>query len=104
MSSPGISARRRGRCSLPAEIRAKAAQFGIDPAEIDRFKNPVLVRELADRVEAQKAITDFNKSAAAELTPEERAVSDGRRLSPETVTKIAAKLEDVGEEARWRRL
>ena len=50
-------------------IATKAAQFGIDPAELDRFKQPVLVRELGGGVDAQRAITDFNKAAAAELSP-----------------------------------
>jgi len=78
-------------------IKSKAQQFGIDPAEVDRFEKPVLVRELPGGVDAQKAITDFNKAAAAELSPEERAVSDGRRLSSETVQDIAGRLGDLGE-------
>lgn len=80
------------------QLGAKAQQFGIDPAELTRFKRPVLVREITGSVDAQKAITDFNKAAAAELTPEERAVSDGRRLSPETIRAIGARLDDLGDE------
>ena len=79
-------------------VQTKAAQFGIDPRELERFKQPVLVREIAGGVDAQKAITDFNKSAAAELTPEERAVSDGRRLSDQTVREVAARLSNSGDE------
>jgi ddrB-like ParB superfamily domain len=79
-------------------IESKAQQFGIDPDELARFDKPVLVRELGGGVDAQRAITDFNKAAAAELTPEERAVSDGRRLSDQTVQEIGARLGDSGEE------
>ena len=79
-------------------IADKAAQFGLDPVELDRFEQPVLVRELGGGVDAQRAITDFNKAAAAELSPEERAVSDGRRLSDQTVQEIAGRIGDVGED------
>ena len=79
-------------------IETKAAQFGIDPADLARFKKPILVREVGPGVDAQNAITDFNKAAPADLAPEEQAVSDGRRLSPGTVTELAARLGDVGED------
>jgi hypothetical protein len=78
-------------------LRDKAGQYGIDPKELDRFDYPVLVRELPGGIDAQKAITDFNKTAAADLTPEERAVADGRRLSNKTVQEIAGRLGDLGE-------
>jgi hypothetical protein len=80
-----------------AVLEDRAPQFGVDPAELARFKKPVLVREVGGGIDAQRAITDFNKAAAAELTPTERAVSDGRRLSPETVQDIAGRLQDLGE-------
>ena len=79
-------------------IATKAAQFGIDPAQLARFQKPILVREVGPGVDAQNAITDFNKAAPADLAPEEQAVSDGRRLSPGTVTELAARLGDVGED------
>ena len=79
-------------------IAAKAAQFGIDPAQLARFQKPILVREVGPGVDAQNAITDFNKAAPADLAPEEQAVSDGRRLSPATVGELAGRLNDVGED------
>jgi len=79
-------------------IMERAAQFGIDPAQIERFREPVLVREVNGGVDAVKAIADFNKKAVAELTPEERAVADGKRLSDATVREIAARIGDVGED------
>lgn len=78
-------------------LKQAATQFGIDPAQVEGMKQPVLVREIGGGVDAQRAITDFNKAAAAQLTPEERAVSDGRRMSDATVQDIAARIGDLGE-------
>lgn len=78
-------------------LAEKAESLGIKPADLARFKEPVLVRELSGSHDAQKAITDFNKKGAAELTPEERAVSDGRRLSAATVQDLAERLGESEE-------
>ena len=86
-----------------AALGDKAAQFGVDPAELNKFDKPVLTRELTGKdsagadVDPQKAITDFNKGAPAALMPEERAVSDGKRMSPETLQSISGMIEDHGE-------
>lgn len=83
-------------------LAAKAAGLGINPGDLGRFKKPMLVRELSGQIGqlgAQKAITDFNKSAAAKLAPEEQAVADGRRMSPRTISKISGNLADVGEDS-----
>ncbi len=75
----------------------KAESLGIKPDELARFKNPVLVRELSGAHDAQKAITDFNKKGAAELNPEERAVSDGKRMSKETIADLAGRMGESVE-------
>jgi hypothetical protein len=81
-----------------AALEARARQFGVDPAELAKFDKPVLTRELTDSsVDPQKAIADFNKGAAADLTPEERAVADGKRLSPKTLQTVSGLIEDHGE-------
>lgn len=88
-----------GADAYRGQLVQKAAQFGIDPQELARFKNPILTRELEQPVTnstAQKAITDFNKSASAKLSPQEQAVADGRRLSAETIQQISGNLADVG--------
>jgi hypothetical protein len=85
-----------------AQLRERAAQFGIDPREVDRFSNPVLVREATypvDKQQAQIAITDFNKSSAAAATPSEQAVRDGRRMTESTVNELGGRLQDIGEDA-----
>ncbi len=75
----------------------KAESLGIDPKELARFKEPVLVRELVGSHDAAKAITDFNKKGPAELSPEERAVSDGRRMSADTIADLAGRMGEAVE-------
>lgn len=85
-----------------AGLAANAAQFGIDPDELQRFKNPILTRELTDQPtghQAQKAITDFNKVGAGRLTPEEQAVTDGKRMSPRTISMINGNMGELGDGA-----
>jgi hypothetical protein len=82
------------------ELTNRAQQFGIDPQEIGRFREPVLVREMAQPTsspEAQLAITDLNKTSTAQTTPAEQAVKDGQRLTPSTVAELGARIQDTGE-------
>jgi hypothetical protein len=82
-------------------LAKKAAQFGIDPAEIAAMRQPVLVREV-DReltpAESQAAVTSFNKVGTAALTSAERAVSDSARLSPQALDFISSAIESEGPE------
>ncbi|MGA2342580.1 MAG: hypothetical protein ABSG29_05255, partial [Steroidobacteraceae bacterium] len=80
-----------------AALESKAKQFGIDPAELSKFQQPTLTRELTGSgVDPQKAISDFNKAAPAALMPEEQAVADGKRLSPGTLASVGGMIEDHG--------
>jgi hypothetical protein len=107
-----------GAAAYKAALRERATSHGLKPEDVDRFQKPVLVRELiepsafaepvlkrfpnqyARRAHLyQNAITDFNKKSSAPLDPAEQAVSDGRRLSAESVQRIAAKIENVGEDS-----
>lgn len=83
-----------------AELAKAAEQFGIDPAELARFKDPILVRRTTTGTPeaAANAITDFNKPSAASLKPNEQAVADGRRLSAAAMKMITGSLDDLGEE------
>lgn len=96
----------------PAGVKAyrellaqKAPQFGLDPAAIAGMKQPVLVREIPDTeflkpgASKQSAITDFNKVGTGSLTPAERAIADSKRVSPETLEEIAARLDAKGQDA-----
>lgn len=80
-------------------LAEKADSLGLNPKQLETYKEPVLVRELSGSHDAQKAITDFNKKGAAELSPEERAVSDGKRMSAETVKDLAGRLGESQEGA-----
>jgi ddrB-like ParB superfamily domain len=80
-------------------LTAKAAQFGIDPAEIAGMKQPVLTREIDPTANPQQAITNFNKTGTAALTNAERATADARNLNPDVAHYIGGKIEAEGEGA-----
>jgi hypothetical protein len=85
-------------------LQQNAAQFGIDPKAVAEMKRPVLVRVADDAsiegpAAKRTAIADFNKKPTAELTPSERAISDSKRVSQETLDDISARLADQGETA-----
>jgi DdrB-like nuclease len=82
-------------------LASRAPYFGVDPAKVAGMKQPVLVRQIDfDSPEVrQQAVTDFNKSGTAALTPAERALSDARRVSPETLEDFGSRLEARGPDA-----
>jgi hypothetical protein len=82
-------------------LTKKAGQFGINPDDVAKMKQPVLVREIADEHVGQvsHAITDLNKTGTAALTPAERAIADSRRVSPATLDHIAGQLDAAGPDA-----
>lgn len=86
---------------LRADTIAAAKKFGVPEAEISRFKNPLLTRQLTGKLtpeQAANAIADFNKTGTAALKPGEQAVADGRRLSAAAMKMITGSLDDLGEE------
>ena len=94
----------KGAAAYRQLLTEKAPQFGIDPAEVGKMKQPVLVREVPDSEFSaartkQTAITDFNKKGTAALTPEEQAISDSRRVSQSTLEHIAGRLDEKGADA-----
>lgn len=96
----------QGAAAYRELLTKKAAQFGIDPAEVAGMKQPVLVREVADEHVGQvgRAITDLNKTGTAPLTPAERAIADSRRVSPATLDHIAGKLDELGPDGTLAKL
>ncbi len=94
----------KGAAEYKAMLAQKAQQFGIDPAQLEGMKRPILVREVADEhlggsAGKQAAVTEFNQSGTAALKPSERAIADSRRVSQETLDHIAGKLEAGGPDA-----
>jgi N12 class adenine-specific DNA methylase/2'-5' RNA ligase len=74
----------------------KAEQFGFTRKDVESLNEPVLVRQIdAPRNEWPALASDFNKAMAGALTDYEKAVSVGRRLTPDTLSSIAS-LTDVG--------
>jgi hypothetical protein len=93
-----------GAAAYRAELDRTAAHYGIDPASYAHMKQPVLVRELdpevlKDEGTAARAITDFNKTGTAALTPAERAIADARGVSQRTLDDIAARMDRLGPDA-----
>jgi hypothetical protein len=91
----------KGAAAYRAQLADKAAQFGIDPAELAGKKQPVLVRviddaELPSPEAKQAAVSDFNKVGTAALTPAEQAIMDSRRVTPATIEHVAGKLDAAG--------
>lgn len=78
--------------------------YGQDPAQIQGMKQPVLLREIGDAEtptpEAkQRAVTDFNVSGTADLTPAENAMADSRRVSQATRDDIGRRMNALGSQA-----
>lgn len=80
-----------------------AASIGIDPAEVAKMKNPVLVREISNEglksSEVQRAITDLNVTSTTPLTREEQGAAGARRMSQDSADFISQAIESKGEDA-----
>jgi hypothetical protein len=74
----------------------QAKRFGIAPQLVDRMENPVLLRQMTGEFDPQQAVTDLNKTGTAALTQAERAISDSKRLSPDTAEYLARQIEQQG--------
>ncbi|HEX8098373.1 MAG TPA: hypothetical protein VF507_10065, partial [Pyrinomonadaceae bacterium] len=86
-----------GARSYRIMLHQKAAQFGLDPEEVNRMKRPVLVREMdTGSLDVQEAITDFNVQPGAELTQSEKAISSSRRMSDDTLDYLARRIDAEG--------
>jgi hypothetical protein len=93
-----------GAAAYRAELDRTAAHYGIDPESYAYMKQPVLVRRVEDGSletpdAAQNAITDFNKTGTAALTPSERAIADARRVSIATLEDISKRMDAIGPDA-----
>jgi hypothetical protein len=96
-TAPGAASNGNAHGAAPV-----AAVTPPSPQEIGRSREPILVRERAQPAsspEAQPAITDLNRTSTAQTTPAEQAVKDGQRLTPSTVTELAARIQHTGEHA-----
>ena len=85
-----------------ALLQKKAAQFGIDPATLSDYQQPVLVRvaganDLAALPGASKwAIRKTNVSGTAALSGSEQATADAGQMTPDMKADIAQAIEEAG--------
>jgi hypothetical protein len=63
-----------------AELAQRAERFGLDPAAVNKFKAPVLVRVLARDVDVKQAAIASNEGGGARMSGLEQARVDGERL------------------------
>jgi len=94
----------RGDMSYRNELIRRAADFGINPADVEGMKNPVLVRIIPDESDtgSAKAIRDANKQGTAALTAAERAMADANQVTPELLDYLQGQIELQGPEGTLR--
>lgn len=75
------------------ELARRAQSFGIDPAELAKYRNPVLVKVLdepiKDELEWTRLGKEMNDDPTMGLGAAEQGVAMGRLLSPEFVDRLA---------------
>ncbi|MCA9977658.1 MAG: hypothetical protein KC413_17990, partial [Anaerolineales bacterium] len=88
---------RRARAQHPeqyaaykAELAQAAREKGIDPATLDQYQNPVLVRVRVDEVDRAKFAKEANTQAILGMSDTERARADAARLSTGDLTRFQA--------------
>ncbi len=104
MSTQRLYAAGRGD-AYKSELLRQAGNFGLDPAAIQGMQKPVLVREVAPQGGAEgmrKLAADLNKSMTGALSVEEKAVSAGRSITPQTLDAIGGMRDSIGEDATLR--
>lgn len=60
------------------ELKARAREFGLTPAQIDAMEQPVLVRRLQNPVDVVKAAIQSNDSGTMNMSPLEQARADSK--------------------------
>ncbi len=84
----------------------QAHQFGLDRNDIQKMKQPVVVRELQEppknMEELRRLGSDLNKSMTGALGVSEKAVSAGKSVKPETLAAVSGMVNDLGEGATLR--
>lgn len=82
-----------------AELHSRAAIFGIDPAEVLKFKNPLLVKVLDNPVESgiewSRLGTEFNRGPEGGMNEEEQGEAMKRLLTPEFTDRLTGIVESL---------
>ncbi len=82
-------------------LREKARELGFDPADIDKIKDPILVRERLDAMEPDRRVefaAETNAPDTAEMTATERALRDSRRIPEAALSEMYVPEDATGEQ------
>ena len=71
-----------------ARLKERAAEFGLDPTNIEGMEMPVLVRERRTPVDRVAFAAEANQSAVLQMGPLELALQDAGRLSDEALASL----------------
>jgi hypothetical protein len=90
-----------------AALRTNAERFGIDPAQLEKMRKPVLVRMLSEKIEDPKLMARkarlYNQPFTQALDVKAEAVAKGRMVSEETMEMIGRALEEYDSLAEYFR-
>ena len=70
------------------EVLRVARDLGIDPAEVAKMKNPVVVRQLEDGVDPVAFAREANSSGTLRMSPIEQARVDAEAMPQSTIAKL----------------
>ena len=89
----------RGTAGGYAEaLKTQAAAYGIDPASLDRFSEPVLVRVAKNPMSQEEmavAARRFNEAPTQDIQSAAKAESRAKLLSHQSITEISNKLDTL---------
>lgn len=71
-----------------AQVKAQALEHGIDPSQVDKMKNPVLVRRLQGDADAAAFAREANSSGTLRMSPLEQAKVDAGQISDRHMLKL----------------
>ena len=80
--------RRPNVAGYKADLVAGAARYGLDPAEVEALKSPVLVRVRRTEVDRVAFAEDANRPTVARLSEREVALQDAKGLSPSVLEQL----------------
>lgn len=95
-----------GKSELRAHLVRHAADFGVSPADLKKYKHPVIVRviESSDPAEWPRLVRDLNERLAQSMDARAEMVSLGRQFNDEGMELLAGGLadDDLGDWLRSR--
>jgi hypothetical protein len=88
-----------GFAKYRAELYARAVTFGIDPAEVLKYKNPVLVKMLDKPIDSDiewsRLGTELNRGPEGGMSDEEQGEAMKRLLTPEFIDRMTGIVDSL---------